>query len=213
MFYILQARVMLNRNKVTKEFGKSKGFGFVEFKEHSHALKALRVLNNNPSIFTPQKRPIVEFSIENKVALNIKQKRLNSNKNKKIVDNFTNLDNDMDINNNCDEQQQYIGVISKPNRKEDKIKTPKVNRKLNEKRKQLKIRGKQLNKQKKNKEKSIIRVRKQKNHQKSNKKDDKQIDSEMRHFNKRKHVFTSKYSYDNNSQNDFKAHKKLKWYQ
>lgn len=58
-----------------KKFGSSKGFGFVEFEQHSHALKALRYLNNNPTIFTADKRPIVEFSIENKVALNRKKYR------------------------------------------------------------------------------------------------------------------------------------------
>lgn len=32
--------------------GKSKGFGFVTFTEHEHALAALRTINNNPAIFT-----------------------------------------------------------------------------------------------------------------------------------------------------------------
>lgn len=33
--------------------GKSKGFGFVTFKEHEHALAALRAINNNPEVFSP----------------------------------------------------------------------------------------------------------------------------------------------------------------
>ncbi|MEW5317651.1 MAG: hypothetical protein WDW38_008933 [Sanguina aurantia] len=43
----------------------SKGLGFVEFADPEHALAALRQLNNNPAAFTPDKRPIVEFAIEN----------------------------------------------------------------------------------------------------------------------------------------------------
>lgn len=35
--------------------GQSLGYGFVEFKEHEHALQALRHLNNNPDIFGAQK--------------------------------------------------------------------------------------------------------------------------------------------------------------
>jgi nucleolar protein 4 len=32
--------------------GKSRGAAFVEFSEHQHALVALRVLNNNPGVFS-----------------------------------------------------------------------------------------------------------------------------------------------------------------
>lgn len=35
--------------------GQSLGYGFVQFKEHEHALGALRSLNNNPNIFGPNK--------------------------------------------------------------------------------------------------------------------------------------------------------------
>lgn len=35
--------------------GQSLGYGFVQFKEHEHALGALRYLNNNPDIFGPNK--------------------------------------------------------------------------------------------------------------------------------------------------------------
>ena len=34
-----------------KGVGKSLGYGFVSFKEHQHALTALRNTNNNPEIF------------------------------------------------------------------------------------------------------------------------------------------------------------------
>ncbi|XP_072045384.1 LOW QUALITY PROTEIN: RNA-binding protein 28-like [Amphiura filiformis] len=52
------------------------GFAFVEFTEHEHALTALRHVNNNPTYFGENKRPIVGFSLENKIALEAKQKRL-----------------------------------------------------------------------------------------------------------------------------------------
>ena len=35
--------------------GQSLGYGFVQFKDHEHALGALRYLNNNPDIFGPNK--------------------------------------------------------------------------------------------------------------------------------------------------------------
>ncbi|GIY87284.1 RNA-binding protein 28 [Caerostris extrusa] len=74
---------VLTEVRVMKEFKKtdtaglplSKGYGFVSFDKHEDALRALNELNNNPNIFTSNKRPIVEFSIENKVALLSKEKR------------------------------------------------------------------------------------------------------------------------------------------
>ncbi len=35
--------------------GKSRGYGFVNFREHEHALQALRAANNNPDIFGDNK--------------------------------------------------------------------------------------------------------------------------------------------------------------
>ncbi|XP_063782760.1 RNA-binding protein 28 [Pseudophryne corroboree] len=55
--------------------GQSLGYAFVEFVEHEHALAALRQVNNNPDMFGPKKRPIVEFSLEDKNKLKIKEKR------------------------------------------------------------------------------------------------------------------------------------------
>lgn len=66
---IVECRIMKNRNASGK-LGGSKGFAFVEFEKHEHALKALRKLNNNPDVFTDVKRPIVELAIEDKLALN-----------------------------------------------------------------------------------------------------------------------------------------------
>jgi nucleolar protein 4 len=51
----------------------SKGFGFVEFKEHDDALKALHRVNNNASYFGPQQRPIVEFAVDDARKLNLRR--------------------------------------------------------------------------------------------------------------------------------------------
>ena len=54
--------------------GQSKGYGFLEFTSHIHALGCLRRMNNNPDLF-PGRRPIVEFAIEDKNVLNKRMSR------------------------------------------------------------------------------------------------------------------------------------------
>lgn len=56
---------------------RSKGYAFVEFSEHVHALACLRQLNNNPSIFGDKKRPIIEFAVDNNLIL---RKRVERNR-------------------------------------------------------------------------------------------------------------------------------------
>ncbi|BDA47944.1 probable RNA-binding protein 28 [Coccomyxa sp. Obi] len=56
----------------------SKGLGFVELTEHEHALCALRQLNNNPVPFGTDRRPIVEFAIENAQTLKKREIRRKS---------------------------------------------------------------------------------------------------------------------------------------
>ena len=72
---IMECRVMRNK-KAGGKLGTSKGFAFVAFSKHEHALLALKKLNNNHKIFSKDRRPIVEFSIENMVAINKKKTRL-----------------------------------------------------------------------------------------------------------------------------------------
>lgn len=62
--------------------GLSKEYGFISFSKHEDALTALRNLNNNPDAFTKDKRPIVEFSIENKTAVNLRMKRMEKSREK-----------------------------------------------------------------------------------------------------------------------------------
>jgi len=60
----------------------SKEYAFVSFEKHLDTLAALRNMNNNPTMFTKDRRPIVEFSIENRKALLARQKRLEKSKEK-----------------------------------------------------------------------------------------------------------------------------------
>ncbi|XP_051726807.1 RNA-binding protein 28 isoform X2 [Ctenopharyngodon idella] len=78
---ITECRVMYDKKPIRGQVvGQSLGYGFVEFKEHEQALQALRHLNNNPDIFGPQKRPIVEFSLEDGKKLKLKAIRLENSK-------------------------------------------------------------------------------------------------------------------------------------
>ncbi|XP_016045131.1 RNA-binding protein 28 isoform X1 [Erinaceus europaeus] len=73
---IKECRVMRDLKGIYgKVKGQSLGYAFAEFQEHEHALAALRHINNNPDIFGPQKRPIVEFSLEDRRKLKIKELR------------------------------------------------------------------------------------------------------------------------------------------
>ncbi|XP_062839534.1 RNA-binding protein 28 isoform X2 [Anolis carolinensis] len=68
---IKECRVMRDR----KGQGQSLGYAFVEFQEHDQALAALRHTNNNPQLFGDHKRPIVEFSLEDRRKLRLKEQR------------------------------------------------------------------------------------------------------------------------------------------
>eukprot|EP00928_Gymnodinium_smaydae_P010861 TRINITY_DN1408_c0_g1_i1.p1 TRINITY_DN1408_c0_g1~~TRINITY_DN1408_c0_g1_i1.p1 ORF type:complete len:889 (+),score=219.87 TRINITY_DN1408_c0_g1_i1:57-2723(+) len=52
---------------------RSKGFGFIAFKDHQSAMKTLELLNNNSAVFGGDKRPIVEFAVEDKRKLRMQQ--------------------------------------------------------------------------------------------------------------------------------------------
>ncbi|XP_037692165.1 RNA-binding protein 28 isoform X2 [Choloepus didactylus] len=75
--HIKECRVMRDLKGVHgKVKGQSLSYAFVDFQEHEHALTALRHINNNPEIFGPQKRPIVEFSLEDRRKLKMKELRI-----------------------------------------------------------------------------------------------------------------------------------------
>ncbi|KAF9397439.1 RNA recognition motif-containing protein [Mortierella sp. AD011] len=65
--FVKQAKVVRSKDRVdaaTQQL-RSKGYGFLEYSTHAHALAGLRWLNNNPSLFGEKKCLIVEFSVEN----------------------------------------------------------------------------------------------------------------------------------------------------
>lgn len=64
---LMQVKIMRDKDRVDKDGNmRSKGFGFVEWQHHAHALAMLRWMNANDEAFgIKDRRPIVEFSIEN----------------------------------------------------------------------------------------------------------------------------------------------------
>ena len=65
--------------KDSKGMPRSLGYGFLDVGVHEHALALLRATNNNPDLFGEDRRPIVEFAVENAKALKIqefKQKKI-----------------------------------------------------------------------------------------------------------------------------------------
>eukprot|EP00795_Rhopilema_esculentum_P001199 gene1199-15565_t len=82
---IKKVLIMRNKERVdqTGTF-RSLGYGFMELDTHEHALAMLRATNNNPSVFEDNRRLIVEFSVENKAALDVQEKRRERQKHKAV---------------------------------------------------------------------------------------------------------------------------------
>lgn len=105
--------------------GASKGFGFVTYTSHESALNALRKVNNNPLLFTKDQRPIIEFSIENKTALNARQKRLQKSREKNPLWKGNKLEHDPQITKHekpkikeeIDNKPSFMGSANNPKQK------------------------------------------------------------------------------------------------
>ncbi|VDP42636.1 unnamed protein product [Heligmosomoides polygyrus] len=83
---ITECRIWRDSSKMDlKGNHRSKGFAFVNFSEHKDALACLQKLNNNPNTFTNERRPIVEFSIENLLAIRAKARRTAHSKGEKLT--------------------------------------------------------------------------------------------------------------------------------
>ncbi|KAI3855501.1 hypothetical protein MKX03_004358 [Papaver bracteatum] len=74
---VIQQIKFLNETKAAKATKNySRRVAFIQFTEHQHALVALRVLNNNPETFGPERRPIIESALENIQTLKLRQRKL-----------------------------------------------------------------------------------------------------------------------------------------
>ncbi|VDM96442.1 unnamed protein product [Thelazia callipaeda] len=108
----------------------SRGFGFVNFSEHKDALMALNNLNNNPEIFTKDKRPIVEFSIENLAAIRLREARLKKTQLKEFSDhNSVHDKNKLDL----EQTKRYLSAGGRkplPSRLGPKIRRKDTNSKI-----------------------------------------------------------------------------------
>lgn len=51
------------------------GYGFLNFARHEIARQVIDSLNNNKHVFGPNRRPIVQFAVENRQALQLKEQR------------------------------------------------------------------------------------------------------------------------------------------
>ncbi|KJH45258.1 hypothetical protein DICVIV_08712 [Dictyocaulus viviparus] len=84
---ITECRIWKDTSKLDAQGNpRSKGFAFVNFSEHKAALDCLLKLNNNPYTFTDNRRPIVEFSIENLAAVKAKAHRKARDKGEKLTE-------------------------------------------------------------------------------------------------------------------------------
>jgi len=68
---VIHAKVL-----TTEKGGRSRGRGYVEFSQPDHALTCLRHLNNNPTTFTRDRRPVVEFAVDDANRRQQREKRL-----------------------------------------------------------------------------------------------------------------------------------------
>lgn len=113
---IVQVKILTNPS------GGSKGIAFIEFKQHDHALCALRELNNNPDTWSKDHRPIVEFAIDNVQAL--KKRSMNMVK-------------QMDSKNQASDKAPNPKKAKKTPKSPDDVDAPKSKRKLRMERRQM----------------------------------------------------------------------------
>lgn len=84
---VVQVKIMRNTDRVDiSGLARSRGYGFVQFRDHDAALRALRYTNNNPECFGPDRRLIVEFSLENQQVLKSRQQKMTRQKQRFPVD-------------------------------------------------------------------------------------------------------------------------------
>ena len=83
--HIIQVKIMRSEERVDRSgLGRSRGYGFVQFREHEPALKALRATNNNLELFGSDRRLIVDFALENRKILEAREQRLKRYRREKV---------------------------------------------------------------------------------------------------------------------------------
>ena len=127
---ITESKIMRDFKKSTTAgskgaVGASKGFGFVTYTTHAAALNGLRKVNNNPLVIKKEQRPIIEFSIENRTALNAREKRLQKSKeknplwkgNKNVETSVGKKHERPNCKQEVDEKPNFMGSINNPKQK------------------------------------------------------------------------------------------------
>ncbi|CAO3628298.1 unnamed protein product [Cunninghamella echinulata] len=101
---VKQAKIVRSKDRIdaATQLPRSKGYGFLEFHTHSHALASLRYLNNNPDLFDG-KRLIVEFSLENSKVIERRNQRPSLSSN----DNSNNKDRKRSRDSNNDDKKPF----------------------------------------------------------------------------------------------------------
>ena len=130
---VVQVKIMRNPDRVDSSgIPRSRGFGFVQFRTHDAALKALRYTNNNPQCFGPDRRLIVEFALENQQIMKSRQQKMARQKQKfpgdKTKDQVTT--NVKQRRTEKDEERKKVMKRTKDKSREDKP-TKSTKRQLN----------------------------------------------------------------------------------
>lgn len=159
-YRIIECRIMRDLTRVNSEgVAKSRGYGFVEFRTHEDAYKALHATNNNPNIFPDKKtRLIVQFSIEDMRALKKRARRIEKSSNSSNTTTIKRSNKSRSKNStfNTDDSEENI----EKKRERNLIRTRLVERKLN------KRKAEEENKLKKKNSKKL-KPEKEKNNEKS----------------------------------------------
>ena len=101
----------------------------MEFTNHNDALAALRATNKNPDIFCADRRPIVEFSLENSLVVKVKQRRLDKARQTQQPGSEqpkTNKEKRLEKNQKLREKRQRKRDANKERKLEDGIKEDKT---------------------------------------------------------------------------------------
>ena len=100
----------------------------MEFTNHNDALAALRATNKTPGIFCADRRPIVEFTLENSLVVKVKQRRLDKARQKQQPASEqpkTNKEKRLEKNQKLREKRQRKRDANKERKLEDGMKEGK----------------------------------------------------------------------------------------